>query len=140
MDNHSLIPISRLVQLDAAIQMELWQEAYKAVEDIHGLMTLSKKVFQVSTVVAKMCFLPARAKSIICFVPFFFAAQDDGQLLPEARVGLLEERQPAVPRGRRLQALPAHPRNEEEPLGRRAGQDGLQSPGRLLGRAHTVPG
>ena len=36
---------TRLVQLDAAIQMELWQEAYKAVEDIHGLMTLSKKVF-----------------------------------------------------------------------------------------------
>ena len=37
---------TRLVQLDAAIQMELWQEAYKAIEDIHGLMTLSKKVFQ----------------------------------------------------------------------------------------------
>jgi len=36
---------TRLVQLDAAIHMELWQEAYKAVEDIHGLMTLSKKVF-----------------------------------------------------------------------------------------------
>merc|ERR1719412_3426014 len=26
--------------------MELWQEAYKAVEDIHGLMSLSKKTFQ----------------------------------------------------------------------------------------------
>ena len=25
--------------------MELWQEAYKAVEDIHGLMSLSKKTF-----------------------------------------------------------------------------------------------
>jgi translation initiation factor 3 subunit A len=37
---------TRLCQLDAAIQMELWQEAYKAIEDIHGLMTLSKKVFQ----------------------------------------------------------------------------------------------
>ncbi len=37
---------TRLVQLDAAISMELWQEAYKAVEDIHGLMSLSKKVFQ----------------------------------------------------------------------------------------------
>merc|ERR1712128_248997 len=37
---------TRLVQLDAAIHMELWQEAYKAVEDIHGLMPLSKKVFQ----------------------------------------------------------------------------------------------
>ena len=37
---------TRLAQLDAAIKMELWQEAYKAVEDIHGLMTMSKKVFQ----------------------------------------------------------------------------------------------
>ncbi|XP_013781691.1 eukaryotic translation initiation factor 3 subunit A-like [Limulus polyphemus] len=34
---------TRLVQLDIAIQMELWQEAYKAVEDIHSLMALSKK-------------------------------------------------------------------------------------------------
>uniref|UniRef100_A0A1B6EIE9 Eukaryotic translation initiation factor 3 subunit A n=1 Tax=Cuerna arida TaxID=1464854 RepID=A0A1B6EIE9_9HEMI len=34
---------TRLVQLDCAIQMELWQEAYKATEDIHGLMNLSKK-------------------------------------------------------------------------------------------------
>lgn len=34
---------TRLYQLDSAIQMELWQEAYKAIEDIHGLMTLSKK-------------------------------------------------------------------------------------------------
>ncbi|XP_015928347.1 eukaryotic translation initiation factor 3 subunit A [Parasteatoda tepidariorum] len=34
---------TRLVQLDSAIQMELWQEAYKAIEDIHGLMSLSKK-------------------------------------------------------------------------------------------------
>lgn len=34
---------TRLHQLDSAIQMELWQEAYKAIEDIHGLMTLSKK-------------------------------------------------------------------------------------------------
>jgi len=37
---------TRLAQLDAAIQMELWQEAYKAVEDIHGLMAMSKKTFQ----------------------------------------------------------------------------------------------
>merc|ERR1712088_129389 len=36
---------TRLAQLEAAIKMELWQEAYKAVEDIHGLMTMSKKVF-----------------------------------------------------------------------------------------------
>lgn len=34
---------TRLYQLDSAIQMELWQEAYKAIEDIHGLMTFSKK-------------------------------------------------------------------------------------------------
>lgn len=34
---------TRLYQLDSAIQMELWQEAYKAIEDIHGLMGLSKK-------------------------------------------------------------------------------------------------
>ncbi|CAD7083732.1 unnamed protein product [Hermetia illucens] len=34
---------TRLHQLDSAIQMELWQEAYKAIEDIHGLMSLSKK-------------------------------------------------------------------------------------------------
>ncbi|XP_070541115.1 eukaryotic translation initiation factor 3 subunit A-like [Ptychodera flava] len=34
---------TRLVQLDNAISMELWQEAYKAIEDVHGLMTLSKK-------------------------------------------------------------------------------------------------
>ncbi|XP_075226906.1 eukaryotic translation initiation factor 3 subunit a [Lycorma delicatula] len=34
---------TRLVQLDSAIQMELWQEAYKATEDIHGLMNISKK-------------------------------------------------------------------------------------------------
>lgn len=34
---------TRLYQLDSAIQMELWQEAYKAIEDIHGLMQLSKK-------------------------------------------------------------------------------------------------
>lgn len=34
---------TRLYQLDSAIHMELWQEAYKAIEDIHGLMGLSKK-------------------------------------------------------------------------------------------------
>ncbi|XP_058811858.1 eukaryotic translation initiation factor 3 subunit A isoform X2 [Topomyia yanbarensis] len=34
---------TRLHQLDCAIQMELWLEAYKAIEDIHGLMSLSKK-------------------------------------------------------------------------------------------------
>ncbi|XP_039284036.1 eukaryotic translation initiation factor 3 subunit A [Nilaparvata lugens] len=34
---------TRLVQLESAIQMELWQEAYKATEDIHSLMNMSKK-------------------------------------------------------------------------------------------------
>ncbi|KAM8707314.1 hypothetical protein ACLKA7_011411 [Drosophila subpalustris] len=34
---------TRLYLLDSAIQMELWQEAYKAIEDIHGLMAMSKK-------------------------------------------------------------------------------------------------
>ncbi|XP_053668476.1 eukaryotic translation initiation factor 3 subunit A [Anopheles marshallii] len=34
---------TRLHQLDSAIQMELWLEAYKAIEDIHGLMAMSKK-------------------------------------------------------------------------------------------------
>lgn len=33
---------TRLIQLNYAISMELWQEAYKAVEDIYGLMNLSK--------------------------------------------------------------------------------------------------
>ncbi|CAB4055807.1 EIF3A [Lepeophtheirus salmonis] len=36
-------------QLDSAIQLELWQEAYKAVEDIYGLMIISKKSFQPKT-------------------------------------------------------------------------------------------
>ncbi|RZB39620.1 eukaryotic translation initiation factor 3 subunit A [Asbolus verrucosus] len=35
---------TRLHQLDFAIQMELWQEAYKAIEDIHNLMNMSKKM------------------------------------------------------------------------------------------------
>ena len=33
---------TRLCQLNHAISMELWQEAYKAVEDIYGLMNLSR--------------------------------------------------------------------------------------------------
>lgn len=33
---------TRLHQLDTAIQMELWQEAYKSAEDVHGMMQLSK--------------------------------------------------------------------------------------------------
>jgi len=35
---------TRLHQLDFAIQMELWQEAYKAIEDINNLMNLSKRM------------------------------------------------------------------------------------------------
>ncbi|XP_003741206.1 eukaryotic translation initiation factor 3 subunit A [Galendromus occidentalis] len=34
---------TRLTQLDIAIKMELWLEAYKATEDIHTMMCLSKK-------------------------------------------------------------------------------------------------
>ncbi|XP_039249045.2 eukaryotic translation initiation factor 3 subunit A-like [Styela clava] len=34
---------TRIAQLDSAIKIELWQEAFKAVEDIHYLMSLSKK-------------------------------------------------------------------------------------------------
>nr|A7SK48.2 RecName: Full=Eukaryotic translation initiation factor 3 subunit A; Short=eIF3a; AltName: Full=Eukaryotic translation initiation factor 3 subunit 10 [Nematostella vectensis] len=34
---------TRLAQLDSAISMELWQEAFKAVEDVYGLMQLSKR-------------------------------------------------------------------------------------------------
>ncbi|XP_028403278.1 eukaryotic translation initiation factor 3 subunit A-like [Dendronephthya gigantea] len=34
---------TRLAQLDSAIAMELWQEAFKAVEDIYNLMQLAKK-------------------------------------------------------------------------------------------------
>jgi translation initiation factor 3 subunit A len=33
---------TRLIQLNHAISMELWQEAYKAVEDIYSLMNLSR--------------------------------------------------------------------------------------------------
>lgn len=33
---------TRLIQLDTAIQMELWQEAYKSAEDLHNMMMLSK--------------------------------------------------------------------------------------------------
>ncbi len=35
---------TRLAQLDSAITLELWQEAYKAIEDIHLLMNPSKKL------------------------------------------------------------------------------------------------
>ncbi|KAJ8317082.1 hypothetical protein KUTeg_004986 [Tegillarca granosa] len=42
-DSQAMHLETRLVQLDSAINMELWQEAFKAVEDIHGLIGLSKK-------------------------------------------------------------------------------------------------
>lgn len=42
-DSQNMHLETRLVQLDSAISMELWQEAFKAVEDIHGLINLSKK-------------------------------------------------------------------------------------------------
>ena len=35
-----------LVQQDAAIHIELWQEDYQAMENTHGLMSLSEKAFQ----------------------------------------------------------------------------------------------
>lgn len=35
---------TRLEQLNYAIKMELWQEAYKAIEDISDLMNKSKKM------------------------------------------------------------------------------------------------
>jgi translation initiation factor 3 subunit A len=34
---------TRLIQLDTAIQMELWGEAYKSTEDLHNLMQLCKE-------------------------------------------------------------------------------------------------
>merc|ERR1719348_1990633 len=42
-DSQAMHLETRLAQLDTAITMELWQEAYKAIEDVHGMMTLSKK-------------------------------------------------------------------------------------------------
>ena len=37
-----LMQQTRLTQLDTAIKMELWQEAYKSAEDLHNIMQLDK--------------------------------------------------------------------------------------------------
>uniref|UniRef100_A0A914XEM4 Eukaryotic translation initiation factor 3 subunit A n=1 Tax=Plectus sambesii TaxID=2011161 RepID=A0A914XEM4_9BILA len=39
----ALMQDTRLIQLDTSIQMELWQEAYRSAEDVHGMMQLSKE-------------------------------------------------------------------------------------------------
>uniref|UniRef100_A0AC34F443 PCI domain-containing protein n=1 Tax=Panagrolaimus sp. ES5 TaxID=591445 RepID=A0AC34F443_9BILA len=39
----SIMQETRLIQLDTAIQMELWGEAYKSTEDLHNLMQLGKE-------------------------------------------------------------------------------------------------
>lgn len=35
---------TRLIQLNTAIEMECWQEAYKSAEDLHNIMQLSKDI------------------------------------------------------------------------------------------------
>jgi len=42
-DTQGLHLETKICQLDAAVKIELWQEAFKAVEDIHHLMSLSKR-------------------------------------------------------------------------------------------------
>ena len=43
---------TRFAQLDTAIEMELWQEAYRTVEDVHMLLLLMKKTPKPSSMVA----------------------------------------------------------------------------------------
>ncbi|KAK0409920.1 hypothetical protein QR680_004835 [Steinernema hermaphroditum] len=40
----SLMQETRLFQLDTAVQMQVWQEAYRSAEDLHGMMQLSKEI------------------------------------------------------------------------------------------------
>ncbi|KAL3269581.1 hypothetical protein HHI36_008645 [Cryptolaemus montrouzieri] len=66
---------TRLHQLDFAIQMELWQEAYKAIEDIHNLMNMSKKMPVPKTMAnyyqkLAMVILEGRELSIPCCCSF----------------------------------------------------------------------
>lgn len=42
LESLTLMQETRLIQLDTAIQMELWQEAYKSAEDLHNMMLLTK--------------------------------------------------------------------------------------------------
>jgi translation initiation factor 3 subunit A len=37
---------TRFVQMDVALELQLWQEAFKTAEDIHGLLVLSKKAIK----------------------------------------------------------------------------------------------
>ncbi len=41
--SHQLQLELRFAQLDAAVRMELWHEAFKSIEDIHGLFVLARK-------------------------------------------------------------------------------------------------
>uniref|UniRef100_A0A0N4ZNG0 Eukaryotic translation initiation factor 3 subunit A n=1 Tax=Parastrongyloides trichosuri TaxID=131310 RepID=A0A0N4ZNG0_PARTI len=44
LESLQLMQETRSIQLDTAIKMELWQEAYKSAEDLHGMMQLSKDI------------------------------------------------------------------------------------------------
>ncbi len=45
---------TRFLQLDTAIALELWHEAYRSVEDVHGLLSLSRKPLD-SSIMCKVC-------------------------------------------------------------------------------------